>query len=139
MKSDEIKGYWILKSREDSPKQDVSFSIFDRVYTIEKSEVEIIAFNPNNNCYQLGINTVPEEEEVEDERIFDLVSFLPGKYNLTNSSIQILDSGKMKIVDRELHIIVAEPDYYCKEVWIRLPQEFDDLKRFIDKEIGHLD
>lgn len=138
MKSDEIKGYWILKSREDSPKQDVSFSIFDRVYTIEKSEVEIIAFNPNNNCYQLGINTV-REEEVEDECIFDLASFLPGNYNLSNSSIQILDSGRMKIVDGELHIIVAEPDYYCKEIWIRLPQEFDDLKRFIDKEIGHLD
>ena len=138
MKSDEIKGYWILKSRVDSPKQDGSFSIFDRVYTIEKSEVEIIVFNPNNNCYQLGINTIPEEE-VEDECIFDLASFLPGKFNLTNSSIRILDSGKMKIVDGELHIFVAEPDYYCKEVWIRLPQEFDDLKRFIDKEIGHLD
>lgn len=138
MKIDDLIGYWILKSREDSPEQDGSFSIGDRVYTISKSDIEILVFKLSNKCYHLGIGLIPEEE-VEDDIIFDLFTFFPGNYDLSDNTIQTIDPGTMNIVDGNLHIIVSQPDYSCVEVWIRLPQELEDLRSFIDKEIGCLD
>lgn len=46
MKRQQVEGYWTLKSRIESPKQDKSFIIGDRVYSIIPPTIEVLAINP---------------------------------------------------------------------------------------------
>jgi hypothetical protein len=135
MKRQQVEGYWILKSRVESPKQDNSFSIGDRVYSIIPSTIEILAINPKTNkCDLLGIDLVEEDESSENK--YELSSFLPGTYDLTDKNIQTIDPGTMKIINGDIHISIKESNYQCYEVWKKVSSEQTDLIKFIDGEIG---
>ena len=76
MKRQQVEGYWTLKSRIESPKQDKSFIIGDRVYSIIPPTIEVLAINPKKNkCDLLGIDLVEEDESSENK--YELSSFLP--------------------------------------------------------------
>ena len=130
MKRQQVEGYWILKSRIESPQKDNSFSIGDRVYSIIPPTMEIMAINPKKNkCDLLGIDLVSENQ-------YELSSYLPGTYDLTDKNIQTIDPGTMKIINGDIHICIKESNYQCYEVWKKLSSEQAELIKFIDGEIG---
>ncbi len=130
MKRQQVEGYWTLKSRIESPKQDKSFIIGDRVYSIIPPTIEVLAINPKKNkCDLLGIDLV-------SENTYELSSYLPGTYDLTDKHIQTIDPGTMKIINGDIHISIKESTYQCYEVWKKLSSEQADLIKFIDGEIG---
>ena len=130
MKRQQVEGYWALKSRTETPQQDNSFSIGDRVYSIITPTIEIMAINPKKNkCDLLGIDLVSENQ-------YELSSYLPGTYDLTDKNIQTIDPGTMKIINGDIHICIKESNYQCYEVWKKLSSEQADLIKFIDGEIG---
>ena len=130
MKRQQVEGYWALKSRTETPQQDNSFSIGDRVYSIITPTIGIMAINPKKNkCDLLGIDLVSENQ-------YELSSYLPGTYDLTDKNIQTIDPGTMKIINGDIHISIKESNYQCYEVWKKLSSEQADLIKFIDGEIG---
>ena len=75
--------------------------------------------------------------EYEYDVIYHTTQFLPGKYDLENNGIEIIDEGIISLLpEGGLQIEIDSDAYYCRERWIRFSPEHEELRSFVLKEIN---
>jgi hypothetical protein len=141
MKKGKINGYWILKTRQETPLQNDNtfrFELDNKCYTYfpEKPEIELLFFsNQTNECYQVGIKTINDQGVTE----FDIIGWVQGKFNSNNNSIKLIESGKFSILPNgSLMIVESSSNYTCIQIWERTRREHTDLVLFVSKSMEEL-
>jgi hypothetical protein len=136
MEKNELQGFWILKSRHESPDDGINTISFDfgaRRYNYEfvNPEIEILYFS-SSACYQLGLERLCDQNKDK----YEITSHVPGTYDPENSIVKLIDKGTFYILsDGDLQITVIEKNYYCKEIWGRMANEQDDMLYFVSELI----